>query len=719
MNSSFIISLCLSSFFFHVFGTEAAPEYLYHDCPNTTLFTPNSIYRSNLHALLSSLSSAAPGSTNGFANANVGQNPPERAYGLFLCRGDLNSTTCGRCVAAGERDILQRCPNQRVSIIWYDQCMLRYSNWSILSVMEQSPDRVLYDIGNVIEPTRFMQLLGETLRDIAVRASAGGSEKKVAAAEANFTSSQKLYALAQCTPDLTASDCVKCLQFASANLSQGKQGGRLLAPSCNLRYELYPFYNASALPSPATPPPSLAPSPPAPVTGLEVTCECLACLPPSRLSIFIILGLIFHVCSIHYLAMASPAAGKGSLAHGCHDLGKAGLTMGERKWDWEVHVGSNIFTVIIIVVALSVISTTVVLFLAWRFSRRNATNRHEVIQGDRIGLTEITNSQSMLYDLATIVTATNNFSCQNKLGHGGFGEVFLGTLLNGLLIAVKRLSQSSRQSFEEFKNEVTLLPKLQHRNIVQLLGFCLEGEEKLLVYEFVQNKSLDYFLFDPEKSKHLNWSIRYNIACGIARGMRYLHEDSRIRIIHRDMKSSNILLDSEMNPKISDFGMARIFGIDQTLAMTERIGGTYGYMSPEYVMNGQFSVKSDVYSFGVLLLELIIGKKNSFFNQVDKGEGIACYAWKNWRDGTPLLVLDPAIGETYSVAEVARCLRIGLLCAQEDPNRRPTMADIVHELNSYSVTLELPQQPAFCSGRTGRLESNKSTGRSITRAEFG
>ncbi|KAL3740574.1 hypothetical protein ACJRO7_021795 [Eucalyptus globulus] len=606
MNSSFIISLYLSSFFFHVFCTEAAPEYLYHDCPNATLFTPNSIYRSNLHALLSSLSSAAPGSTSGFANANVGQNPPERAYGLFLCRGDLNSTTCGRCVAAGERDILQRCPNQRVSIIWYDQCMLRYSNWSILSVMEQSPDRVLYDIGDVIEPTRFMQLLGETLRDIAVRASAGASEKKVAAAEANFTSSQKLYALAQCTPDLTASDCVKCLQFASANLSQGKQGGRLLAPSCNLRYELYPFYNASALPSPATPPPSLAPSLPAPVTGLEVTC-----------------------------------------------------------------------------------------------------------------LTEITNSQSMLYDLATIVTATNNFSCQNKLGHGGFGEVFLGTLLNGLLIAVKRLSQSSRQSFEEFKNEVTLLPKLQHRNIVQLLGFCLEGEEKLLVYEFVQNKSLDYFLFDPEKSKHLNWSIRYNIACGIARGMRYLHEDSRIRIIHRDMKSSNILLDSEMNPKISDFGMARIFGIDQTLAMTERIGGTYGYMSPEYVMNGQFSVKSDVYSFGVLLLELIIGKKNSFFNQVDKGEGIACYAWKNWRDGTPLLVLDPAIGEPYSVAEVARCLRIGLLCAQEDPNRRPTMADIVHELNSYSVTLELPQQPAFCSGRTGRLESNKSTGRSITRAEFG
>lgn len=151
-----------------------------------------------------------------------------------------------------------------------------------------------------------------------------------------------------------------------------------------------------------------------------------------------------------------------------------------------------------------------------------------------------------------------------------------------------------------------------------------------------------------------------------------------------------------------------------------------GYMSPKYVMNGQFSLNYDVYSFGVLLLELIIGKKNSFFNQEDKGEGIACYAWKNWRDGTPLLVLRSrhwrkVIGERYSVAEVARSLRIGLLCAHEDPNRRPTMptmADIVHELNSCSVTLELPQ-PAFCSSRTGRLELNKSTGRSIIGAEFG
>ncbi|KAF8029661.1 hypothetical protein BT93_E2171 [Corymbia citriodora subsp. variegata] len=656
MNSCFIISLCLSfsfSFFFiNIFSTEAAPKYLFHACPNTTLFTPNSTFQSNLHTLLSSLSSAAINNTSGFATATAGQNPPERAYGLFLCRGDLNSTSCSRCVAAEKRDILQRCPNQRVSAIWYDQCMLRYSNWSILSAMERSPDQVLYDVRNVTNPTRFTQLLVETLNDISMRASAGRLGKKVAAVEANFTTSQKLYTLAQCTPDLTASDCLKCLQFRIANLPQGKEGGRLLAPSCNLRYELYPFYNASALPLPAPPPPASAPPPPPPVTGAEVKCE------------------------------------------------------------------SNIFTVIITVVALSVIPTVVFLFLAWCFSRRNSTKRRAVVQGDQTGLTKITNSESMLYDLANIQAATNNFSQRNKLGEGGFGEVFLGTLLNGLLIAVKRLSQSSKQGAEEFKNEVMLLSKLQHRNVVQLLGFCVEGEEKVLVYEFVQNKSLDYFLSDPEKRRHLDWSTRYNILCGIARGICYLHEDSRIRIIHRDLKSSNILLDGEMNPKISDFGMARIFGVDQTLAITERNAGTYGYMSPEYAMHGQFSVKSDVYSFGVLLLELVIGKKNSFFNQADSGEGIACYAWKNWRDGTPLAVLDPAIGDAYSRDEVVRCLKLGLLCAQEDPNGRPTMTDIVLELSSHRVTLELPQQLAFFLNRTERpmeeLDSNESINTSIT-----
>ncbi|XP_010057978.2 cysteine-rich receptor-like protein kinase 25 [Eucalyptus grandis] len=656
MNSCFTISLslslslCLLFLFINFSSTDSAPTYLYHSCTNDTLFSPNSTYQSNLNALLSSLSTAAAATNNtdGFANSTAGQNSPNRAYGLFLCRADVSASTCSDCVATGTQDILQRCPNQRVSVIWYDQCMLRYSNASIYGVMEQVPALTMYNTGNITDPTRFMQLLGQAMDYIATAASADESGKKVAVNETNFTSLQQLYTLAQCTPDLSASDCNTCLRAAIGGLPQGKQGGRTFTPSCSVRFELYPFYNASAVVAPA-PPPSQIPSPPAPVIRPK---------------------------------------------------GK-----------------SNKTTVIIIAVAVPVGVGVVLLFLACCLRQRKVTKPYEVAQADQSSVNDITNAESLQYDFATIQTATNNFSHQNKLGEGGFGEVFQGRLPNGQQIAVKRLSQGSGQGAVEFKNEVLLVAKLQHRNLVRMLGFCLEGEEKLLVYEFVPNKSLDYFLFDPEKSKQLNWSRRYKIVCGIARGMLYLHEDSRLRIIHRDLKASNVLLDSEMTPKISDFGMARIVVVDQTQANTNKIVGTFGYMSPEYAMHGQFSVKSDVYSFGVLLLELISGKKNSSFYQSDGSEDLASYAWKNWRDGTPLEVLDPAIGDSYSRDEVLRCLHIGLLCVQEDPMDRPTMANIVLMLNSYSVSLALPQQPAlFFRSRTEtsmkELESDQSASRS-------
>ncbi|KAK3431949.1 hypothetical protein EUGRSUZ_E04174 [Eucalyptus grandis] len=282
----------------------------------------------------------------------------------------------------------------------------------------------------------------------------------------------------------------------------------------------------------------------------------------------------------------------------------------------------NKSTVITIAITLPLGGVMVLLSLTCCILRRKRKKTDEVVKG-KGGANELTTVESLQFDLATVHAATNYFSHENKLGEGGFGEVFQGKLPNGEQIAVKRLSKSSRQGDGEFKNEILLVAKLQHRNLVRLLGFCLEGDEKLLAYEFVPNKSLDYFLFDPEKRRQLNWPLRYKIVSGIARGILYLHEDSRLQIIHRDLKCSNILLDNEMNPKISDFGMARIFGVDQTQASTNKIVGTFGYMSPEYAMHGEFSVKSDVYSFGILLLEIICGKKNNFYHQLDQGEYIA------------------------------------------------------------------------------------------------
>ncbi|WZZ46878.1 hypothetical protein YC2023_043137 [Brassica napus] len=301
-------------------------------------------------------------------------------------------------------------------------------------------------------------------------------------------------------------------------------------------------------------------------------------------------------------------------------------------------------------------------------------------------------TESIQFDLSTIEAATNNFSERTKLGEGGFGEVYKGMLMNGTEVAVKRLSKTSGQGEVEFKNEVIVVAKLQHRNLVRLLGFSLQGDEKLLVYEFVPNKSLNYFLFDSKKRTQLDWTVRRNIIGGITRGILYLHQDSRLKIIHRDLKASNILLDADMNPKIADFGMARIFGINQTVANTSKVVGTFGYMPPEYVANGQFSAKSDVYSFGVLILEIISGKKNSSFYQM---EGLV---WRLWESKSLHELVDPGIRDNCKSDEVIRYIHIGLLCVQENPVDRPTMSTIHQMLTTSSIVLPLPLPPGFfCS----------------------
>ncbi|WOH07332.1 hypothetical protein DCAR_0726762 [Daucus carota subsp. sativus] len=299
-----------------------------------------------------------------------------------------------------------------------------------------------------------------------------------------------------------------------------------------------------------------------------------------------------------------------------------------------------------------------------------------------------------LVDLKRIVKATDNFSQDNKIGEGGFGPVYKGKMNDGKEIAVKRLSKNSGQGVDEFRNEVSCIAKLQHRNLVTLLGCCTEKGERILIYEYMTNKSLDSFIFVDQSRNLLDWPKRHHIINGIARGLLYLHQDSKLRIIHRDLKASNILLDHEMNPKISDFGMARRFEGSQTEGNTARIVGTYGYISPEYAIDGVFSVKSDVYSFGVLLTEIVSGKKNRLFSHPNHSLNLIGNAWKCYNEDALSGLVDEAILDSKNQMEVVRVIQTGLLCVQEDPIDRPVMSHVVLMLSS-TMKLPHPKKPGF------------------------
>ncbi|VAH18334.1 unnamed protein product [Triticum turgidum subsp. durum] len=315
------------------------------------------------------------------------------------------------------------------------------------------------------------------------------------------------------------------------------------------------------------------------------------------------------------------------------------------------------------------------------------------------------------FDFCQILDATENFSEKMIIGWGGFGRVYKG-LPGGLNVAIKRADEHA--AMVEVNSELQLA-KLQHANVIRLLGWCIHGKERILVYEFMQNGSLDRYLCDRTKGPLLNWSKRFKIITGLTEGIIYLHKHSMFWLVHRDLKPHNVLLDCNMLPKIADFGSARALSSDVAEERTGRVMGTSGYKAPEYASRGVYSMKTDVFSFGVLVLVIISGRKNTILDKRGDTVGdLVRDAWHMWKDQRLHELVDPLLGVGYEVAEITKCTQVALLCAQEDPADRPTMTDVAAMLNPECISLPMePKQPtALIHGCTERDTTSTYVGQS-------
>ncbi|KAG6515125.1 hypothetical protein ZIOFF_025510 [Zingiber officinale] len=590
----------------------------------------------NLETLVAQLGSSARSS--GFYNATSGDRNSSNLFGLALCREDsaaLPSGACTSCLYRASTAMAGECPNKTQGIMWYDDCLLRYSNQSIFNVVDGDGQTFCSEQSVSLETDNLTMSGASALVGVAV-----GRASLFASVVITISNADTSYVSVQCTRDLSRESCRSCLANGMNTIAtdcRQRKGWQFLSGSCMIRYEVYPFFNLS------TAPPQAAPQ-----------------LPPSG--------------------------------------GGGGSSQGGRR-----RRSSNVRIIAFALPIAGLLLLGILLFHAWKL-RRNRVSKN-------LKLEDFITGDVSLIDLHIIQLATSNFSNENKLGEGGFGPVYKGVLHDGKEIAVKRLSQKSKQGPTEFKNEVKLIAKLQHKNLVRMLGCSVEGEEKLLIYEYLPNRSLDAFLFDPNKHVQLNWETRFQIISGISGGLLYLHEDSLLKVIHRDLKASNILLDDEMNPKISDFGMAKIYVPDENDVNTNRIVGTYGYMAPEYAMDGVFSVKSDVYSFGVLLLEIISGERNGRAHLEQHGQNLLRTAWDLWMQDKPSEFIDQLLD--CEVGKAVKCIHIGLLCVQENAEERPTMSQVVVMLRTEGMVLPQPAQPPNFQRRT-TLEPEASSHTSTT-----
>ncbi|CAO2187621.1 unnamed protein product [Urochloa humidicola] len=631
----------------------------------------NSTFWSNVIALLDALPLAA--SPTGFASLSQG-NGSDRAFVRGLCRGDTTQANCATYLRDAALSLRQSaCNNSRRAGIWYDDgsgggvpapmfCFVSYADTNASTATEDTIRAPFQNVAVAADQDAFQRAFSALMNNLTARVVNGsGTLSSSSSLAPMFATGAAVYDSG--APNGTMYGLMQCMRDrTAAECDQCLQESvRTLTGCCRGH-----------------------------LGGVVFAYNCYM-----RMEIY----------PYYNLALDGPPLR---------------LAPAPTIFTGETREKKPVAVTLAVAIPVGIVVVTIVFLCVFLYRRK--VNRKKLPPDNYSSIEEdIGYVEPEQLNLAVLRAATNNFSEENKLGEGGFGEVFRGTLHNGEEIAVKRLSRESSQGFQELKNELVLAAKLKHRNLVQLLGVSLQ-EEKLVIYEYMPNRSLDTFLSDPVRRHQLDWSKRFAIICGIARGLLYLHEESRLKVIHRDLKPSNVLLDADMNPKISDFGIARAFRGDQSRDITRRPVGTLGYMSPEYAYWGHVSAKSDIFSFGVIVLEMVTGRRNnSAYSETSDSISVLSHVWDKWRAGSMADVVDPSIPESgYPESELFNCIEIGLLCVQENPVDRPDASAVVLMLSSPTSTADdrrAPYRPAFTFS-SGLTESDGPP-RSVARSSDG
>ncbi|GJN11645.1 hypothetical protein PR202_ga29848 [Eleusine coracana subsp. coracana] len=629
-------------------------------CSKTGKYKANSTYESNVQFVTNYLANYASfTSGTGFAKMAYGDAPDE-VYGLGLCRSDTpDNVTCYECLSTASVVAPTLCPYDKDAAFFYDGCIMRFSDQNFLA----------FSFDEVVESR--LEPLSQVFFDFS------GNDPLVTL---NNTSTVKPFTVAKSFDGLVNLLINKTAEQAAASdgVRIGKKvaTGEAMFDAGDHQTTVYSLVQCT---------PDLT------------RLECSGCLKQVKDVLALrVRGALggrvagvrcnarfevypFYVgeamVRIESLEAPSPAPlpstppPKAIVPAISTSSNKRGTKT--RVW------------IVAVIVSLIFLPFCIFVAFMWIRSRRgdqrnmNSPQSQEAVTERAASIWKIEegSSEFSMFGFSQVADATNNFSDGNKLGEGGFGRVYMGQLQNGLEIAVKRLNPHSGQGLNEIFSFLNML------DFTKILNYCC------------------HICVDTTKGALLNWNRRRHIIEGIAQGLLYLHKHSRLRVIHRDLKASNILLDDNMNPKISDFGLARIFGSNETHANTSRVVGTHGYMAPEYASEGLFSVKSDVFSFGVLLLEIITGKRNVGFNQTGNFPNLIGYAWLQWKQDKWSEIVDPCLDVKDKDKDIMRFISIALMCVQDDAIDRPTMTDVTSLLMNESVSLPDPKQPAYFNVR--------------------